>query len=194
MTSKLLLSATATLAFLLPTMAQAQRAPAATIVVVDTDRIYAECTACRSALTQLQAKQAQAQARQQALSAPLRTEAEAIQAAVNALNGKAPDAALTARIKAVQTREQTANQELGRLQQELQSSSANVRRQIEARLGPIINQVMTTRGANVALDVNATLAAAAGLNVTNDVLAALNQQLPAVSVAPLPAQQQPQGR
>ena len=44
------------------------------------------------------------------------------------------------------------------------------------------------------------LAAAPTIDVTNDVLAQLNQQLPSVSVTPLPAQaqqpaqQQPQGR
>ncbi len=89
MTSKLLLSAAAAAAFTVPGIAQAQRAPAATIIIVDTDRIYAECTACKAALTQLQSKQTQAQARQQALATSLRAEAQAIQTAVNALNGMA---------------------------------------------------------------------------------------------------------
>jgi hypothetical protein len=58
---------------------------------------------------------------------------------------------------------------------------------------------MTARGANVALDVNATLARTQALDVTTEVLTQLNQQLPSVSVTPLPAgqqppQQQPQGR
>jgi hypothetical protein len=56
---------------------------------------------------------------------------------------------------------------------------------------------MTARGANVALDVQATIARAQALDVTNEVLTALNQQLPSVSVTPLPQQpqqQQPQGR
>ncbi len=190
MTSKLMMAALAAGVAFVPTAAQAQRAPAAVVVVVDTDRIYSECTACRAAVTQLQAKQTAAQARQTALAGPIRTEAQAIQTAVNALNGKQPDAALTARIKAVQTREQAANAELQRLGQDLQSTQANVRRQIDARLGPIINTVMTSKGANVAVDVGATLAASAGLNVTNDVLAQLNQQLPSVSVTALPQQQQ----
>ena len=86
---------------------------------------------------------------------------------------------------------------LAQLQQNLQSTQANVVRQINERLNPIISQVMSARGANVALDTNATLARAASLDVTNDVLAQLNSSLPSVSVTPLPAppaQQAPQTR
>ena len=56
---------------------------------------------------------------------------------------------------------------------------------------------MNARNANIAVDTNATLARANALDVTNDVLAALNSALPSVSVTPLPApaapaaQQQP---
>jgi Skp family chaperone for outer membrane proteins len=191
MTNKLLLAAVAAAA-VLPTAAQAQRVPPAVVAVVDTDRIYAECTACRAALTQLQSQAQQAQARQQALAGPLNTEGQQIQTAVNALNGRQPDQALRTRAEAFQRRQEQAQQELGRLQQNLQSTQVNVRRQIDERLSPIINQVMTARGANVAVDVNATLAAATAVNVTNDVLARLNQQLPSVSVTPLPQQQQQQ--
>ena len=63
--------------------------------------------------------------------------------------------------------------------------------QIDARLNPIISQVMTQRGANLAMDVGATYAHAPALNVTDAVLQLLNQQLPAVTVAPLPQQAQP---
>lgn len=192
MTNKLFLGAVAAAALSVPVAAQAQRAPQAVVVVVDTQRVYSECTACRAAVTQLQAQGQQLQSRQQTLAGPLRTEATAIQTAVNALNGRQPDKALQDRITALQNREQQANQELQRLQQNLQSTQVNVRRQIDARLGPIINQVMTQRGANLAVDVEATLARSNGIDVTDAVLAALNQQLPSVSVTPLPQQQQQQ--
>jgi Skp family chaperone for outer membrane proteins len=108
MTDKLLLgllAAAAPLASFSAAPAAAQnRLPAAVVAVVDTDRVYSECTACRAAVT---------------------------------------------------------------------------------------NQVMTQRGANVAVDTNATLARANSVDITNDVLAQLNQQLPSVSVTPLPQQQQP---
>jgi Skp family chaperone for outer membrane proteins len=140
----------------------------------------------------LQSQAQSLQSRQQALATPLNTEGQQIQTAINALNGRQPDAALRTRIQAFETRREQAAQEVSRLQQNIQSTQVNVRRQIDARMEPIINQVMTARGANVAVDTNATLAAAAGINVTNDVLARLNQQLPSVSVTPLPQQQQQQ--
>lgn len=175
----------------LPSVAQAQRAPAAVIVVVDTGRIYRECTACRTAQASLQSQANALQTRQQTLAGPLRTEGQAIQTAINALNGRQPDAALRTRIQAFETKERQANEELQRAQANLQSIQQNVLRQINVRLSPAINQVMTQAGANIAVDVDATLAHAAGTDVTPRVLAALNAVLPSVSLTPLPAQQQP---
>ena len=190
-----LLAAATTIA--LPAPAIAQRAPAATVIVVDTDRIYRDCTACKAAQTQLQSRVTALQTRQQTLANQLRTEGTAIQTAIDALKGAQPDAALRTRAEAFQKKQNDATQELQRGQTNIQSIQANVVRQINARLNPAINQVMTAKGANVAVDVNATLAHSQGINATNEVLAALNATLPSVSVTPLPQQQQPatpQGR
>jgi Skp family chaperone for outer membrane proteins len=175
-----------------PTAAQAQRAPAAVIVVVDTDRIYQSCNACRTAQAQLRSQAQALQTRQQTLANQLRPEGQAIQQAVQALNGKEPDAALRKRAQDFQAKEEQANQELARTQQNLQSIQANIVRQIEERLRPAINQVMSQRGANLAVDVDSTLAHAQGTDVTDAVLAALNATLPSVSLTPLPQQQTPQ--
>ena len=198
MRNLLLLSAVAA-ALAVPTAAQAQRAPAAVVVVVDTNRIYRDCNACRTAQAQLQSQATALQNRQQTLLNELRTEGQAIQTAVQALGGKEPDAALRTRAQNFQQRQEQASQEVARAQQNLQSIQANVVRQIDERMRPVINQVMTQRGANLAVDVDATLAHAQGVNVTDAVLAGLNAALPSVSVTPLPQQQQqqqqqPQGR
>ncbi|HEX8239237.1 MAG TPA: OmpH family outer membrane protein [Allosphingosinicella sp.] len=198
-------AALAALSLALPGVAQAQRTPGAVIVVVDTDRVYSECTACKAAQTQLQALITSAQQRAQTLGQPIQTEMQSLQQAAQAAQAQqgaartAAETSLQTRAQALQTRQNTANQELQRLEQNIQSTRANVLRQINARLNPIITQVMTARQANIALDVNATLARANALDVTNDVLTALNAALPSVSVTPLPqaqqpAQPQPQGR
>ncbi|WP_201752632.1 OmpH family outer membrane protein [Sphingomonas changnyeongensis] len=179
--------------------AVAQKLPNATIAVVDTDRILRECTACRAAQTQLQAQVQQLQQRQQTLAAPLQTEAQALQTQVQALQGKQPDAALQQRIQSLQTRQNQANEELNRGEQNLRSIQQHVLQQINTRLGPIIDSTLAARGASVVLDRGAVLAVAPAIDITNDVLAQLNTQLPSVSVTPLPqpAQQpaqQPQGR
>lgn len=181
----------------LPTAATAQRLGPAVVAVVDSQRIFTECTACRAAQTQLQAQVTQAQQRATQLQAPLTTEGNAIQAAVRALNGKQPDAALQTRIRNFQTQENTANQELANRQNTLRSTQAHVNQQIGARLGPVITTAMNNRGATLVVDKGTTLANAPALDITNEVLAGLNQALPSVSVTPLPQQQQqqqPQGR
>ena len=201
MRNMILLAAVAAGTAAIPVAAQAQRAPATVAVIVDTDQVYQQCTACRTATTQLQSQIQALQTRQQTLATQLRPERESLQAAVTALGSRQPDAALTQRIQAFQQRERQAAQELQQSQQRIQSIQANVLRQINARLDPVINQVMAARGANIALDVDATLAHSQAINVTSDVLSRLNQALPSVSLTPLPQQpaqqqqrQQPQGR
>jgi outer membrane protein len=196
-------TALAALSLALPGVAQAQRTPGAVIVVVDTDRIFRECTACKAAQTQLQGMVTSARTRAQQLGTPLQTEAQSIEQAGAALRNQtgaaraAAESALNSRVQQFQTKQTTAQQEVARLEQNIQSTQANVLRQINERLNPIFTTVMNAHQANLALDVNATLARSNTLDVTNEVLSALNQQLPSVSVTPLPqqpAQPQPQGR
>jgi Skp family chaperone for outer membrane proteins len=187
----LTMAAMAALTLLAPAAASAQRLSPAVVAVVDTDRILRECTACRAAQTQLQTQLTTLQQRQQQLAGPIQTEAQAIQTAVNALQGKQPDAALQTRIQALQTRQNQANQELGRQEQTLRSTQSHVVQQINQRLGPIIQAQLAPTGATLIVDRGSALAVAPSIDITNTVLAALNQQLPSVSVTPLPQQQQP---
>jgi Skp family chaperone for outer membrane proteins len=194
---KSLLAASAISVALLAAPASAQRLSPTAVAVVDTDRISRECTACRAAQTQLQTQGTTLRTRAQTLQTQLQTSGQPIQTAVNALNGKQPDAALQGRITAFQAQQRNAAQEIERSEQNFRSIQANVSRQISERLIPIINTVSGTRGASVTVDRGAVLFAAPTLDITNDVLAQLNQQLPSVSVTPLPAAPQaarPQGR
>jgi len=183
----------------LATPALAQRAPAAVVVVVDTNRIGSDCTACRAATQQLQQREQQLRTRAQALETQLQTEGKPIQDAIDALKGKQPDAALQQRVTAFQTKQRTAQQELANGQRGLQSTQLHVNQQIGTRLRTIISSVAAQRGANLAVSKDATLFSAQAVDITDAVLAQLNQQLPSVSVTPLPQQQQqqqqnPQGR
>lgn len=183
-----------------PTVAPAQSIPSAVIAVVDLEKVTSQCNACKAAQTALQSQVNALKSREQALVAPLRTEGQAIQTAIDALKGKEPDAALQNRVKAFQAKQQQGAQELARQQQQVQRNQAYISQQIQAKLGPIYQQVMQRRGANVMVEVGSTLASGSALDVSNDVLAALNTALPTVATtAPAqPAQQQqqrqPQGR
>ena len=175
--------------------ASAQAIPAATVAVVDLEKVTSECTACKSAAATLRGQVTGLQTREQALTTPLETEQKSIQAAVDALAGKQPDAALQARAKAWETKRQQAAQELARQQQQIQRNQAYISQQIQTKLGPIYQQVMQKRGANLMVEAGNTLATSSSIDVTTDVLAALNAALPAVqTTAPAAAQQQPQGR
>jgi outer membrane protein len=195
---KLIISTMLATVVLIPSAANAQAIPAAVIAVVDLERVTADCNACKTASAALRAQVAALQNREKALATPLQTEQKSIQAAIDALNGKEPDAALQARVKAFQTKQQQGAQELQRQQQQIQLNNQYVQKQIADKLGPIYTQVMQKRGANIMVEIGQTLASAANLDVTNDVLTALNAALPSISTTapaqPQQQRQQPQGR
>jgi Skp family chaperone for outer membrane proteins len=180
----------------LPGVAQAQAIPPAIVAVVDLDKVSSNCNACKTAAAALRSQVQAYQGREGALAAPLQTEGKSLQAAVDALGGKEPDAALKARITAFQTKQQQGAQELQRQQQQIQRNQQYVQKQIGDKLGPIYSQVMQRRGANLMVEVGSTLATASALDVSNDVVAGLNVALPAIQTnAPAaPATAQPQGR
>ena len=193
---KLLISASLIGSVMLPSAALAQAIPSAIVAVVDLEKVQSQCRACQTAQAALRSQVTALQNRSTTLGTPLETERKSIQVAVDALNGKEPDAALQARIKAFETKQQQGAQELQRQQQQIQRNQAYISQQIQAKLGPIYQQVMQKRGANVMIEQGAALASGSTLDVTNDVLTALNAQLPSVqTTAPAAAtQQQPQGR
>lgn len=193
MKTTLLLSAVLASAAFLPSVAVAQSVPAASIAVVDLERVTSQCNACKTANAALLAQGAAFKSRAQALGAPLETEGKSLQAAVNALNGKDPDAALQARVKAFSAKQDAARQELARQQDQIQRNQAYIQKQVADKLGPIYSQVMQRRGANIMIETGSTLATSTSVDVTNDVLAALNVALPTI-VTTAPAQTQPQGR
>jgi len=194
----LLVSAALAASMILPAAASAQAIPGAVVAVVDLDRVTGQCTACKTAATALRSQATALQSRQTALAGPLETEQKSIQTAIDALpQGKEPDAALQARVKAWQTKREQGAQEISRGEQQLQRNQAYINQQIRDKLGPIYQQVMQRRGANLMVETGTTLATASALDVTADVLTALNTAMPTVQTT-APAQaattKQPQGR
>jgi len=181
MKTNFLAAAALAAAIVAPHAAQAQSVPAAVIVTVDTQRIFAECTACKAAQTQLQSQQTALQQLEQTLQTPLQTEADAIRTALAGKNPDQADAATKARITAFQTKGQQAQTQLQARAQTFQRNRAYVSEQINAKLNPIITSVMQAKKANIAVDVQATLAAASSIDVTDEVMTQLNSQLPSVS-------------
>jgi outer membrane protein len=192
---KIILASTAlAAASLTPSIANAQAVPAAVVAVVDLDKVTTSCTACQTAQTALRSQVAALQAREKTLGTPLQSEQQSIQAAIDALKGKDPDAALQARIKAFQAKQQQGAAEIDRQQQQIKANQQYIQKQIVDRLGPIYQQVMQRHGANVLLETGATLATTSSVDVSNDVLAALNAALPTIQTTAPAVPAQPQGR
>jgi Skp family chaperone for outer membrane proteins len=191
---KLLIPAAVAASLMAPVAAQAQAIPPAVVAVVDLDKVTGDCTACKTAAAALHGQVTALQNRESALAAPLQTEQKSIQAAIDALGGKSADAALQARVKAYQNKQQEGASEVGRRQQQIQDNQRYVQQQILAKLGPIYTQVMQKHGANVLVDVATTLATSASVDVTSDVVTALNASLTSISTTAPAEKAQPQGR
>jgi Skp family chaperone for outer membrane proteins len=184
----LLISASLAASVLVPAAAHAQAVPGATVAVVDVDRVRSSCNACKTAIAALKSQAAAEESREKTLGTTLESERASIQAAVDALKGKEPDAALQARIKAFQTKGQQAQAEVERARAQLAANQQYILKQIDDKMNPIFGQVLQRRGANIMVDQNATLATATSVDVTNDVLAALNAALPSIATtAPAPS-------
>ena len=94
--------------------------------MVDLDKVTSSCTACVAANTAFRSRVNAVQAREQALASPLQAEQKSIQASIDALKGKDPDAALQARIRAFQSKGQAAEQEAQRSREQLQRDQAYI--------------------------------------------------------------------
>jgi outer membrane protein len=191
--TKLFFSTLAASLVTLPAIASAQALPAPVIAIVDIQRAQTQCTACKTALSQLETQLNSLKALQTSLDTPLRAEAAALQAAAQALNGKAPDAALQARAAAFEKKQADAQRQLTSRQQTFERNRAYVLQQINTKLEPAVASVATKRGASVMLDATQVIRSAPSLDVTADVIAALSASLPSISTT-APAQAAPTRR
>ena len=185
-------TAVAVLALAIPAAAPAQQLPPAVIAVVDTDRIIQQCTVCAAANQQLQSQLQQLQQRAQALGTPLQTEEQALEAAFRALPaGQQPDQTLSQRVQAFQTQQQNAQREISGRQEQIQRNAAFVRQQIGQRIQPAVVQVMQQRGANMSIETGVTIAINPSVDITDAVLAIVNQNTAPLNINAPPPQQQP---
>lgn len=174
-----------------PLTLRAQQLPAPVIAVVNTDQIFATCTQCAAANTQLQAQANQLQQRVQALQTQIQTEGNALEPLVRALNGGQPDAALTTRINNFQTMQQNAEREIGASRERIQRNLSFVRQQIGQRIQPALTTVSQQRGATIVLDSSQVLTSAPTLDITAAVLAIVNQNATPLNVNAPPPTPQP---
>ena len=105
-----------------------------------------------------------------------------------------PAPAPSRRIAAFRTKQQQGQTELANRQSTIESTQANVQRQLGTKIVQVVEQSRVRRQAQLVVTKSSALASDPAIDITGEVLAAVNQQLPSVSVTPLPQQASPQGR
>jgi outer membrane protein len=87
------------------------------------------------------------------------------------------------RLAAFQAKEQSLQGDVQKKDEQMRASFAQARQVMEQKLGPILQQLVKERGANMVLDKQAVVfATLSGFDITADAIKRLDQQLPTVKV------------
>ena len=161
--------------------------PQAKIVVLDRAAILQFSKAGQDIARQMQAYANQAKADLQGQGRALQAEGRALQQQVAIL---APDVKQK-RLDAFRAKEQSLQSVAQRKDEQLKAGFAQARATMEQALGPILQQLVKERGANLVLDKQAVVFSnTSGFDITGEAINRLNQKLPAIKVnlnAPQPS-------
>lgn len=152
--------------------------PPAKIVVLDRAGIMQFSKAGQDIAKQMQTYAAQAKADLQSRGRALETEERGLQQQVAIL---APDLKAK-RIAAFQAKQQALQADVSKKDEQMRYALAQARQVMEAKLGPILQQLVKERGANMVIDRQAMVFAPPAFDITTDAINRLNQQLPTVKV------------
>ena len=162
--------------------------PPPKIVVIDRGAIMQFSKAGQDIARQIQAAANQAKADLSAQGRAIQAEGRTLQQQVAIL---APDVKAK-RVEAFQAKEQSLQGAAQRKDEQLKLAFAQARQAMEQTLGPILQQLVKERGANMVLDKQAVVfATVTGFDITADAIKRLDQKLPSYkvnfNVAPPPA-------
>jgi len=153
--------------------------PQPKIVVLDRAAILQFSKVGQDIARQMQAYANQAKADLQGQGRSLQAEGRALQQQVAIL---APDVKQK-RLDAFRVKEQSLQSMAQRKDEQLKAGFAQARATMEQALGPILQQLVKERGANLVLDKQAVVFAnASGFDITGDAINRLNQKLPSIKV------------
>jgi outer membrane protein len=178
------------LPFLLAATAAYADPPQPKIVVLDRAAIMTFSKAGQDIAKQMQAYSNQAKNELAARGKALQNDGRNLQQQVAIL---APDLKAK-KLADFQAREQALQGEVQKKDEQMRTAFAQARQTMESKLGPILQQLVKERGANLVLDKQAVVFApqAGGFDITGDCIKRLDQQMPALKLnfnatAPKPA-------
>jgi Skp family chaperone for outer membrane proteins len=168
-----------------PAMAQAVAVADPEGAVVNTKAM----TAARQQITTTyKAQLDQAEARRKAIATELQPLYTAFDAARKAPG--ANEASLRTQAQAIQTRQQSAEQELARITAPAQRAQAYAIEQVSAKLNDAVSAVVQRKGVTMLINPQAVMFAQQTANITPDITTELDRLVPTVSTTP-PANWQP---
>jgi len=177
---------------ILGTPVLAAPAPAPKIVVIDKSAIMQASKVGQDIARQVQSLANQAKNDLTAQGRALQTEGRTLQQQVAIL---APDLKAK-RMAAFEAKQRALQGAAQKKDDQLKNGFYQARQAMEQALGPIVQEVVKERGANIVVDKQAVVfATASGFDITQDVINRLNEKMPTYKVninAPPPAQQQQQ--
>lgn len=156
--------------------------PQATPLIVDYQRLQTQSKAAQDVRRQVQAVQAKYQAVVDKDLAALRDEEKKLRDAAPKLSQTERDKrqkAFEAKVADAQRRAQGSNKAIG---EAVEAAGTKVRDALE----PIFVQIMTERGANVLMGTSEVIYFNPNLEITNEVLAALDAKLPSIKIEVAP--------
>lgn len=172
------------------TPALAASAPAPKIVVIDKAAIMQFSKVGQDIARQMQSLANQAKSDLTAQGRALQTEGRTLQQQVAIL---APDLKAK-RMAAFEAKQKSLQSAAQKKDEQLKAGFYQARQAMEQALGPIVQDVVKQRGANIVMDKQAVVFATAnGFDITQDVIAQLDAKMPTYKVnlnAPPPPQQQ----
>ncbi|HTW34726.1 MAG TPA: OmpH family outer membrane protein [Rhizomicrobium sp.] len=155
-----------------------QGAPVPRILVIDRQALLRQSKVGQSIAQQVQAMTKAAESELKGENESLRREGATLQQQVAIL---APDVKAQ-KIKAFEAKQAAFQQKVQLRQNQIRYGVAMAQRQVEAVAGPIVQKIMTERGANLMIDRQAIVIGAPGLDVTPQAIQLLDQKLPSVKV------------
>ncbi len=204
MISKLLLAASAL------ALSPAVPAAAQTVAYTDVQQVLGMSQAARTADQQMRVTYKDAYEQIESRSRVLQAELNAMIVKYQADQKANPNnPTLQAQGKAIQDKQRSAQDELGKLSDPIERVNAYVLEQIDAKLDAAVTAAMTKKKVALLLQKGAVVKNTPGTDLTQDIIAELNVLVPSVSInppadwqpgqqqraaAPAAAGQQPQGR
>lgn len=164
--------------------------PAPRILVIDRAAILRDSAVGKSIIAQVNAYTQQAETEFKGTSASLRSQEQALQQQLAILAPAVRDQ----KIKAFQAQQEAFQKKVNDRQLQIQGGVLKARQQVEQALGPILQGIMTERGANLLMDRQAIVLGTVDIDITPVAIQRLNQKLPNVKVqlvAPPPGAIQP---